>query len=72
MLRTRSVTMNPIGAKATPKAAKPIPSIALIMLIALVTPALIEASAPAAASAAPPPVGEAVAAPAVAIAKMQF
>lgn len=54
MFKTRSVTIKPIGAKATPKAASPLPSIALIILMALVTPAAVLAAAAEAAPAPPP------------------
>ena len=56
MFKTLRVVMKPRGARATPKPASPIPSIALIMLMALVTPEAILAEAPAAASPAPPAV----------------
>jgi len=61
MFKTLKVTIKPMGARATPKAARPIPSIALIMLMALVTPAAIEAAAASAALLAPPPVPPVVA-----------
>ena len=59
MFRTLSTSIKPIGARATPKAARAMPSTDLIMSTAFLTPAAIDAAAASAALPLAPPVAKA-------------